>query len=386
MAEGKGLRAVVIGAGIGGLSCAIALRRAGAEVSLHEKQSELREVGSGLTLWVNAMRVLGQLEVADAIRERGAVVDRIDNYTAAGKRISGLAISKVADKHGAPSVSIHRGSLQQGLAEQLPEGTLRLSSECTGFEQDGDGVTVRFADGSEERADLLVGADGIRSQVRAQLVGEREPRYSGYTCWRSAAQLDHPLLERRIYIQLYGSRSTFGIFPIGEGWSWYGTKFADRDQGGADGASWKREARQAFAGWYEPVLAVIDATPDQAFVRQDIYDREPIDNWISGRVALLGDAAHATTPTLGQGGCLAIEDAGVMGRAVAQQADVPAALRRYQAERIERANGIVRQAWRHGKLYHGVNPLVRTFRDLVFLRAPQSIALREVDKLMGYEA
>jgi len=386
MAEGKGVRAVVIGAGIGGLACAIGLRRAGAEVSVHERQPELREVGSGLTLWVNAMRVLQQLEVADAIRERGAVVERIDNYTAAGKRISGLAISKVAEKHGAPSVSIHRGELQRGLAEELPEGALRLGSECTGFEQDAGGVTVRFADGSQERADLLVGADGIRSQIRAQLVGAGELRYSGYTCWRSAVQLDHPLLERRIYIQLYGSSSTFGIFPIRDGWSWYGTKFTDKDGGGGDGASWKREARQAFEGWYEPVLAVIDATSDEAFVRQDIYDRVPIDNWVSGRVALLGDAAHATTPTLGQGGCLAIEDAGVMGRSVAWEPDVPAALRRYQAERIERANGIVRQAWRHGKLYHGVNPLLRTFRDTVFLRAPEAIVLREVDKLMGYEA
>ena len=389
MEASKSGRAIVIGAGIGGLSCAIALKRAGLEVTVHERMPELREVGSGLTLWVNAMRVLQELGVADPVRERGAIVERIDNRSPKGKYISTLPINKVAERHGAPSVSIHRGELQSALAEQLPEGILRLGSECSGFERANGGVRVRFADGSEEQADVLVGADGIRSTIRSQLFGQQEPRYAGYTCWRSAAELEHPQLEDGVYIQLYGTSSTFGVFPIGPNrWSWYGTKFTEAGRGDSgNGEVWKREALDQFASWYEAVGAVIEATPEQGFVRQDIYDREPIDTWSSGPVTLVGDAAHATTPTLGQGGCMAIEDAVVLGRAIAWELeDVPAALRRYEKERKERANGIVRQAWRHGLLYHGVDPFRRAFRDFAFLRAPERVVLREVDKLMGYEA
>jgi len=385
MTEGNGLRAVVVGAGIGGLSCAVALQRGGAEVTVHERMPELREVGSGLTLWVNAMRALQDIGVADRIAERGAAVGQIDNRTAEGKYLSTIPIREIARKHSAESVSIHRGELQQGLSAELRDGTVRLGSECTGFEQDPKGVTVRFADGSEERADMLIGADGRKSTVCSQLF-PTQSRYAGYTCWRSAVELEHPLLDRDVYIQLYGTRSTFGIFPIARGWSWYGTQFAQMDGGGGNGAAWKEEARRAFSGWYGAVQAVIEATPEDAFVRQDIYDRVPIDNWVSDRVAVTGDAAHATTPTLGQGACMAIEDAAVIGRAFSQGMGVQAALQRYQSERMGRANGIVNQAWRHGKLYHGVTPPLRIFRDRVFLRAPKAIVMREVDKLMGYKA
>jgi 2-polyprenyl-6-methoxyphenol hydroxylase-like FAD-dependent oxidoreductase len=382
------LRAVVVGAGIGGLSAAIALRNAGADVTVHEKMPELHEVGSGLTLWVNAMRALEKMGVDEAVRERGAVLEAIENYRADGTQFKTLPIAQVAAKRGAPSVSIHRAILQQTLAEALPDGALRLGSECTGVEQDGDGVRLSFADGGEERADLVVAADGIRTTIGNQVFGELPLRYSGYTCWRSAVQADHPELDPKNYLQFYGTRSTFGIFAIGNGtWSWYGTRFTEQGGGdGGNGAQWKEEAQQAFEGWPEAVRAVIGETPEKVFVRQDICDRVPIESWVSGRVALLGDAAHPTTPTLGQGGCQAIESALVLGRVISEEPDVPAALRRYESERKERANGIVRQAWRHGKMYHGVNPALRVARDTVILRGPVRIAMREVDKLMGYEA
>ena len=388
MTEANGLRATVVGAGIGGLSAAIALRNAGAEVTVHEKLAELREVGSGLTLWVNAMRALGIMGVAEPVRERGSVLEAIDNVRADGRVFKSLPIAQLAQKRGHPSVSIHRAVLQETLAEALPDGVLKLSSECTSVEQDAGGATVKFADGSEEQADLVVAADGIRTTIGRELAGELPLRYSGYTCWRSAVEMDHPLLDPKRYVQLYGTKSTFGIFAIGEGrWSWYGTSFAPQGGGeGGDGARWKEEALRAFHGWPDPVQAVIETTPEAAFIRQDIFDREPIDSWVSGRVALLGDAAHATTPTLGQGGCMAIEDALVLGRSVERENDVSVAAKSYERDRVDRANGIVRQAWRHGKLYHGVNATRRLIRDRFILSAPVPIAMREVEKLMGYEA
>jgi 2-polyprenyl-6-methoxyphenol hydroxylase-like FAD-dependent oxidoreductase len=381
------MKAIVVGAGIGGLASANALHRAGIETTVHERLPELYEVGSGLTLWVNAMRALQEIGVAEAVQEKGAIVESIENRTAQGGLMSLLPIAQVAAKHGAPSVSIHRAVLQQTLAGSLPEGSLHVGDEYVDHMDDGEGVTVRFRDGREERADVLLGADGISSSIRGRLFAPPVPRYSGYTCWRSAAELDHPLLHPTTYTQLYGKNSTFGIFPIGPSrWSWYGTKITEPGgAGGRTGAEWKQEAREVFAGWYEPVRAVIEATADEAFIRQDINDLEPIEEWSRGRVAVLGDAAHATTPTLGQGGCGAIEDGVVLARKLGGGDDVAAALREYAAERKVRANGIVRQARRHGAIYHGVNPVLGIARG-VMLRGPVSIAMREVDKLMGYKA
>jgi 2-polyprenyl-6-methoxyphenol hydroxylase-like FAD-dependent oxidoreductase len=383
-----GKRVIVIGAGIGGLSATHALLRNGHDVALYERMRELHEVGSGLTLWVNAMRSLDKFGMGDAIHDRGAEVHSIENRKWRGGQMKTLPIGWIGEKYRRHSVSIHRATLQNALAEALPEGVLRLGAECSGFEQDADGVTVRFGDGREERADVLVGADGIRSTVRTQLLGAPEPRYSGYTCWRSAVHVEHPRLEPTVYTQLYGAGSNFGIFPIGDGyWSWYGTKITAPGGGeGGDGPTWKREALAQFSDWYETVPAVIEATDERAFVRQDIYDLKPVQTWGKGRVTLLGDAAHATTPTLGQGGCMAIEDSVVLARELSANGNVPAALQRYAEKRRNRANGIVRSARRQGYLYHGSNPIVGVVRDVFLGTAPTTIAMRVVDKLMGYEA
>ncbi len=381
------MRAIVIGGGIGGLTAGIALHHSGIDAVVFERMKELREVGSGLTLWVNAMRALQKIGAADAVRPRGAVSDFIDNRSWRGDALKTLPIHKVADKFGMSSVGIHRGDLQAVLASLLAPGTLQLGAQCTGFVQDEAGVTVKFADGREERADVLIAADGINSTIRAQLYGQSPPRYSGYTCWRSAVKLDHPLLKPAVYTQLYGRGCTFGIFAIGNGGlSWYGTKMTPAGGGAAGGPERKQEAVDTFKGWYEPVRAVIEATPESGFVRQDIFDREPIEAWGTGRVTLLGDAAHPTTPTLGQGGCMAIEDAVVLARNLAAGKDVPSSLQRYVQQRKPRANGIVRQARRHGVFYHAASPVLSVVRDTFFRTAPVAIAMREVEKLMGYEA
>ena len=163
MAVTDGTKAIVIGAGIGGLSTAIGLRRLGMEVTVHERAPELTEVGSGLTLWTNAMRAFNQLGVGDAIARRGARVDEIRNWRYDGKPLKTLPIAKVTQKYGQAAYGLHRAELQQGLAAALPEGTIRLGVTCTGYRQDARGVTALFEGGSEDRGDLLVGADGLGS-------------------------------------------------------------------------------------------------------------------------------------------------------------------------------------------------------------------------------
>jgi 2-polyprenyl-6-methoxyphenol hydroxylase-like FAD-dependent oxidoreductase len=277
--------------------------------------------------------------------------------------------------------------LQATLAGALDDGVLQLGAKCTGFAFDGDGVRVQFDDGREERADVLVGADGIRSTIHRQLRGEPQVRYSGYFCWRSSAYLEHPQLTAGRYVQLYATNSNFGIFPIGpDRWAWYGTQVGPSVAGqGADPERWKREALDRFSDWWPPVSAVIEATPVAEMACHDISDRVPIEGWTRGPVVLLGDAAHPTTPTLGQGGCMAIEDALVLARSLEGEEDIASGLRRFEQQRVKHTSRVVRKAWRHGRIYHGVNLPLRAVRDLFILRAPERIAMREVDKLIGYE-
>lgn len=387
MAVTDGVRAVVIGAGIGGLSTAIALRRLGMEVSVHERSPELVEVGSGLTLWTNAMRALAQLNVEGAIARRGARVDEIRNWNYDGSALKTLPIAKVAQKYGQAAYGLHRAELQQGLAAELPAGTIRLGSTCTGYRQGPKDVTALFDDGSEERADLLVGADGLNSAVRKTMLGDSPARYAGYTCWRSSAFVEHELLRPGSYIQLYGRGSNFGVFPVGPGrWSWYGTQLTEPTAMMVKGEATKQEALQAFRDTCPPVTAVIEATKPNECVRQDIYDRKPEANWTDGRVTLLGDAAHPTTPALGQGGCMAIEDAVSVAKQLSMGGDIAAALRRFNSARRERTTYIVNQARLQGRLYHGGNQVLGAARQLMLGAAPVGAAMRVVDKLMGYEA
>lgn len=387
MTVAREMRALIVGAGIGGLSLAHGLLRLGMDVAVFERMPELREVGSGLTLWVNAMRALEKLGVDDGVRARAAVVEVIENRSWRGRHMSTLPIHAVGKKFGADSYSIHRGELQAALASALPDGVVQVGREATALSQDDNRVTLNFKDGSQERGDLLVGADGIYSIVRSQLFGTREPRYSGYTCWRSAAKVEAGLLPPTTYVQLYGPSATFGIFPIGPNYvSWYGTKIAPAGEPAGDGAQRKRDSLATFGDWYGPVVDVLEATEPREIARQDIYDREPLARWTSGRVTLLGDAAHATTPALGQGGCMAIEDAVVLSRELSLGGDVTASMRRYESKRRKRTYGIVAQARRHGAFYHGRIPVLAFVRDLFLRSAPVPIAMREVEKLMGYEA
>lgn len=386
MAVTDGTRAIVIGAGIGGLSTAIALRRLGMEVTVHERNPALTEVGSGLTLWTNAMRALNQLGVGDAIAQRGARVDEIKNWNYDGSTLKTLPIHRISERYGQASYGLHRAELQEGLADELPEGVIRLGMTFTGYRQNAGDVTAQFDDGTEVQGDLLVGADGLGSAVRSAMLGNQPPRYAGYTCWRSSAYLEHELLRPATYIQLYGGGSNFGIFPVGPGrWSWYGTSMSDATVMMAKGAATKEEALKEFRDTCPPVTAVIEATKPDECVRQDIYDRKPVPTWTDGRVTLVGDAAHPTTPALGQGGCMAIEDAVALAKQLSLGGETPDALRRFNAVRRDRTTYIVKQARLQGRIYHGENLVVGGLRQLMLGKAPVAAAMRVVDKLLGYE-
>ena len=380
-------RVLIVGGGIGGLSAAIALRRAEIEVAVFERAGAIREIEAGVSLHSTAQEALAAMGMTDALRRiTGPPVRRFQLRSWKGRVLATVP-------HNA--VTLHRRDLVFALANDLmADGAVHLGSRCTSFEQDRKGVTVRFADGREERGAVLVGADGIHSVVRTNTVGNTPLRYSGFASWRAMPTFDHLAVpEGRSQIFL-GRGARFGIFPSSAGRVyWFASRLA------AAGESEKHAARctlaTSFRGWSEPVQELIAATEEADVVGNDVYDRPPVERWGTGRVTLLGDAAHAALPTLGQGAAQAIEDAAVLAHylthtPLADAGAVETALRAYEARRIPPTTMVINEAWRISRSYTWTSPLRCWARDTRLRLTPGRVwaaraAQREASELLPDE-
>ncbi len=329
------MKVIIVGCGLAGLASAIALRRGGHDVSVYERAAELTEVGAGISLWANALRALDAIGAGDAVRavaqplgvsefraDRG--YRRLMTMTAEqNERVSGLRPLLVMT---------HRAELVGTLAALLPAGVAKFGHECTGVDNLADGPVVRFANGHEDRADVLIGADGIRSIVRPAIFGpEPPPRYAGYTCWRGVCPRP-PTLSVGYTGEWWGRGRRAGIMTLpGDRVYWFATL---NHPSGGHAADEKALVMDAFRGWAAPWPQIVESTSGTAIIRGDIVDRPPRRGWSVGRTCLIGDAAHSTTPNLGQGGCMAIEDAVVLARRLSRGGDAAAALADFAAEAI----------------------------------------------------
>ena len=373
-------RVLIVGGGIGGLAAAVALERVGIAAAVFERAPALAEVGAGLSLWSNAVRALRQLGLADPIVARGTVIERAHTLTAAGRLLSEAPLGDISRRAGAPSVCVHRADVQQVLASAV--GNLHLGAACVGIEEDATGVTVRFADGRHERGGLLIGADGIRSAVRAHLHGPFDPRPAGYVAYRGMANFtppDDPPDRSRLAM---GPGSQAGILPCGPGRTYW---FATTPAAGPTIAP-KAEALTRFADWLPLLPRVIEATDAAAVMRHDIYDLPPVWPWGRGGVSLLGDAAHATTPNLGQGACQALEDAVVLADCLRRHGATADGLRRYEEARRARTERIVRLSRQMGRMLQWKNPVaVWTRNRMMASRLGRRQGEGLFGELLGYE-
>lgn len=358
------MRVVVVGGGIGGLAAGVALRRVGHEVQVLERADELREVGAGLSLWSNAVLALRRLGVEAPVVAGAAPLEAFATLDARGRLLAETALAQVVARAGAPSVCAHRADLQRALADALGRERVRTGAACAGVEARDDGARVLLAGGEALEADVVVGADGIRSAVRASLLGPAEPRYAGYTAWRGVARgFEHPELPRGRGLFCMGRGVQLGVMGCGQGRTyWFIT--ANAPQGGTDPEGGAKAAAQAaVAGFTDVARAAVAATAPDAVFRNDIIDRPPTRDWGRGRVTLLGDAVHATTPNLGQGACQALEDAVVLAHALKRAPDPTAALRAYEAARRDRTAFVQTTSWRLGRLFQAESRLVCWLRD-----------------------
>jgi 2-polyprenyl-6-methoxyphenol hydroxylase-like FAD-dependent oxidoreductase len=320
------MKALIAGAGIGGLSAAVALRRGGHEVEVLERVSRLREIGAAVVVWPNGTRALRALGVEPI----WLAVKRLLILRSDGRRLSELPVSELLERYGSGMMLVHRAELQAALLTALGDGCVRLGVEVTGFSQDDGGVTVRLASGAEESADVLIGADGLRSAVRRQLAGDGDPIYQGFTAWRGEIPAGRLKLDAGTGRNWWGRGGEFLAFPLTDGRIyWAGTANAPKSARPGPGGH-KQDVLDRFNAWEDLVNSIIRATAPEAILRTDIYDRPALGTWSVGRVTLLGDAAHPMTPSQGQGACQALEDAVALGRSLQAGRDVSDALKAYE--------------------------------------------------------
>lgn len=385
-------RVLIIGGNFAGLALAIALRRVGIESAVFERADALRGIDAGLVVQITVMRALQKLGLRNQILTiTGQPFETIELKSPSGKVLASIPQSPLGKELGTPAFIVHRAEYLNILASQL-EGTgiIHLNANCTGFEQDKDGVTAHFADGRKERGAVLIGADGIHSVVRKVLLGDEPLRYSGYTAWRAMPTFTHPSIIPSILQQGEGRGQIFGIYPAKNKIYWFAGK--KTPAGGRDAPEGcKQELLNLFKGWFEPIEALIEATGESEILRNDVYDRKPVNHWGIGRVTLMGDAAHPTTPTLGQGAGMAIEDAVVLAKELALVTDlsdypsVENALRAYERERIPRTAGIVNESWEIGRRIMWTNPLQCYIRDIFLRLTPDKVWRKSAEAAVAYE-
>lgn len=368
---------LIIGGGIGGLTAGLALRRAGFAVEVYERAPKLREVGAAIGLMANATRVLRHLGVLETLLACGSVI-----RAAAFLRMDGAVLRAVTElKTDSPGLCLHRADLQGTLQAALPGGTLRLGCELAEYCQEGDKVLARFANGHEVLGGLLIGADGLSSRVRAQMLGDGPPVYRGYQCWRGV----NPNLRVERVSETFGRGARIGIVPMGaRGTAWWATA---NEPNPCDDEPEGTRAKLArlFAHWHAPIPELIAGTPDGAFFKNAIYDREPVTGWHRGRVLLIGDAAHPTTPNLGQGGGMAIEDASLLARCLAHFEQPERAFTRFEELRRARTARIVKQSRDWGACGQWENPLACTLRDTLLRWLPEKAMAGGLLELMNYD-
>jgi 2-polyprenyl-6-methoxyphenol hydroxylase-like FAD-dependent oxidoreductase len=373
-------RVLIVGGGIGGLCAAIALRNAGFHVEVHERADALQPLGAGLTIQPNAILALRALGLGAAVERAGATIRAGAVMRADGSPLMSFPESlarEVVETVGAGIIGIHRATLHEVLLNALGREHVTLGHACIGIAQTGEQVEVRFADGTQ-RCDVLIGADGLHSVVRAALHGEAEPVYAGYTSFRGVTA-DRCGLPADFGGELWGRGQRFGGCCIdGDRFYWFATANAAPNAKHASVEAQKEELLQRFARFGQQVPALIASTPAQAILRTDIRDRPTLQRWGRGAITLLGDAAHAMTPNLGQGACQAIEDAFVLGRELARGASLEQGLRSYEKARVKRANAVVVTARRLGAIGQWENSLACALRDRLFAALPARATQRQL--------
>lgn len=358
---------LIVGGGIGGLTLGAALSRAGIDFMVYERAPALGEVGAGILVHPSAMRALAHIGLAEDVARAGQEIRR-----GTGRAVSGLLLQTTAlDEVGAPTIALHRARLQATLLAAVRPDRVQTGKALVRYEVDREGAHAFFSDGTSARGALLVGADGIHSAVRRQLLGDTPLRYAGYSAWRGVARGERSTPADEI-IEIWGRGTRFGIVPIGPNET-YWFAVANAPQPGP-----RALPMAEFAAYGDTVEPLLRATPDHTVLQTDIHDREPVTSWSADRVVLLGDAAHPTTPNLGQGGCMAIEDAVTLAHCLTHHAELAQAIADYERRRMGPTSAHVRASWQLGRVAQLEGRFSTWLRDTLVRATPRAVVRKRL--------
>ena len=385
------MKILIAGAGIGGLSAALCLQQAGHEVQVFEQAAEFSEVGAGLQCGANALRVLEHLGLLDELKAVAVAPHSVQfRHYASGAVLHTMHLGDDYEQSfGAPYLHVHRADLHSIMASALASrspGSVHFDSKVAAYSETPSGVTLRLEGGSRAAGDCLVAADGLRSVIRDQLLGERKPEFTGMVAWRGVVPVDRlpenwmetvtsnfmgPAKHAVLYY--LRNRQLANFVGVVENAHW-------QDDSWVSTAPWS-ELQADFAGWNETVQQIIAAMDKDQCYRWALHKHAPFDNWSSDRVTLLGDAAHATLPFMAAGAALALEDARVLDRALSQAPTVGDGLQLYQRNRLERTAKVQRLSKQMGALYHINNSLMRraAFKGIQLFGARSQAYLPDYD-------
>jgi len=365
-------RVLIAGAGIGGLAAAAALRKVGIEADVYEQADEVREVGAGVGLWANALGSLDQLGAGDEIRAATMPLRILTAARSDGRVIHSIRLDDLGPEFAESACRVvARPVLLAALSRLVPPEHVHTGTRVVAAESAGAAVHVRTSNGWTQEADLLIGADGLHSTVRPLVVGRDKIRYAGQTCFRGLATLASP--NPRELREIHGAGQRGSVCPIDARNVYWWAAFNAPLNDIIPPEHRKALLLERFADWPFSLPEAIAATPEGGILQNDLVDRRPARGYTRGRIALLGDAAHPTTPNLGQGANMAIDDAIALARALRDEPSLPAALARYERERLDRTRLIVKRSWSYGRPARWTSrPAVR-LRETMIRRTPARV-------------
>ncbi|MCK8522981.1 FAD-dependent monooxygenase [Aquimarina sp. D1M17] len=377
------MKFAIIGAGIGGLATALAFEKKGIDYQIFEATPQFREVGAGIWLAPNALQVLESLGILEEVKTKGNTIDRITLGKADLSPLSDTYQNTVKEKFGYTTVAIHRAALQHILFNKIPSNKIHLGKSFGSYAHTEDEkIKVVFEDKSEYETDYIIGADGIHSKVRKQLFPNSTTRYTGQTCWRGVATIDMPQEFHHRGIELWGDQVRFGVSKIADNKVYWFAVALDQPNQKDNAETIQQKLLNMFNGFHPIIKELIRATPTELILRNDIIDLKPMKTWYKENICLIGDAGHATTPNMGQGGAQAIEDAYYLSELIANNPDQNI-FEKFLQKRQPKVNDIVNQSWSTGKMAHW--KYGKSIRNFFLKNIPQRMVQKKMMEMYTIE-